>query len=128
MSPSARCSGSGTRRGCCSTAHWPETRLFDGLLADEAYLNIHTTQFPSGEIRGFLATVPEPQSYALMLAGLALTGAMLRRRRHRFAAAPRRVPTVTRTCRAGSRSSSARSPRATTASPSPGRASVAGRV
>jgi hypothetical protein len=26
------------------------------LLAGETYLNIHTSMFPSGEIRGFLAT------------------------------------------------------------------------
>jgi CHRD domain len=34
--------------------------LLTGLAAGEAYLNIHTTLFPNGEIRGFLAPVPGP--------------------------------------------------------------------
>ena len=51
-----------------------------GLAEGRAYLNIHTTAFPGGEIRGFLAEVPEPGSIALF--GLGATGlAALRRRR-----------------------------------------------
>jgi hypothetical protein len=37
-----------------------EVALLAGLAAGEAYLNIHTTNFPNGEIRGFLTTVPGP--------------------------------------------------------------------
>ena len=37
-----------------------ETTLFNGLFAGTEYLNIHTTAFPGGEIRGFLSPVPEP--------------------------------------------------------------------
>ena len=57
-----------------------ETMLFNGIAAGQAYLNIHTTQFPTGEIRGFLTPVPEPSTYVLMLAGLGLSGVMMRRR------------------------------------------------
>jgi len=31
-----------------------EAALYAGILAGKAYLNIHSTQFPGGEIRGFL--------------------------------------------------------------------------
>jgi CHRD domain/PEP-CTERM motif len=61
------------------TAAGAESALFAGLANGTAYLNIHTTQFPAGEIRGFLAPIPEPSTYALMLAGLA--GLALYRRR-----------------------------------------------
>jgi hypothetical protein len=61
--------------------------LLTGLNAGDAYLNIHSTLFPGGEIRGFLHSitpVPEPATQALMLAGLALVGvAGGLRRRHR---------------------------------------------
>lgn len=51
-----------------------------GLLAGESYLNIHTTQFPGGEIRGFLvAQVPEPGTFGLLGIGLA-TGLLSFRR------------------------------------------------
>lgn len=51
-----------------------------GLASGRAYLNIHTTAFPGGEIRGFLTEVPEPGSIALFgLGALGLAG--LRRRR-----------------------------------------------
>ena len=59
--------------------------LLAGLDAGQAYLNIHTVEFPAGEIRGFLAEVPapipEPETYALMLAGLAGVGLVARRRK-----------------------------------------------
>ena len=45
------------------------------------YVNIHTTAYPGGEVRGQLAPVPEPETYALMLAGLGLVGFMARGRR-----------------------------------------------
>jgi len=48
-----------------------------GFLNDMTYLNIHTSQNPGGEIRAFLT--PEPTSAAL--AGLALAGFLMARRR-----------------------------------------------
>lgn len=55
--------------------------LLAGAAAGRAYLNIHSTSVPGGEIRGFLQPVPEPETYALMLAGLGLVGLAARRRR-----------------------------------------------
>jgi len=59
-----------------------------GLLAGEGYLNIHSSTFGGGEIRGFLQPnlplalpVPEPSTYSLMLGGLAAVGWFAARRR-----------------------------------------------
>jgi hypothetical protein len=57
------------------------TALVKGLDAGTAYANIHTTEFPAGEIRGFLAPIPEPETYGMLLAGLAMVSLMARRRR-----------------------------------------------
>jgi hypothetical protein len=56
-----------------------EAALAIGLAAGTSYLNIHSSVFPGGEIRGFLAVVPEPTT--LGLAGLVLAGMLLVRRR-----------------------------------------------
>lgn len=56
------------------TAAGAEARLISNLLSGNAYFNIHTTTFGGGEIRAFVTAVPEPQTYAMMLAGLGLLG------------------------------------------------------
>ena len=55
--------------------------LLTGVVEGRSYVNIHNANFPAGEIRGFLAAVPEPSTYALMLGGLGLAGLVVRRRR-----------------------------------------------
>jgi hypothetical protein len=58
--------------------------LVSGISAGQAYLNIHTTTFGGGEIRGFLTAVaPEPGSMALIggLGLIGLPGLVARRRR-----------------------------------------------
>lgn len=65
-----------------------ETALLSAVSSGRAYLNIHTSTFGGGEIRGFLvAVVPEPASWAMMLLGFGAIGVIARRRRNLFAAA-----------------------------------------
>ena len=47
-------------------------KLVFGLNEGRAYLNLHTTAFPGGEVRGFLTPVPEPETYGLAAAGIAV--------------------------------------------------------
>jgi hypothetical protein len=54
-------------------------RLLAGINEGRAYINIHSTTFPPGEIRGFLKPVPEPGTLAL--AGVALAAVVVLRRR-----------------------------------------------
>jgi hypothetical protein len=68
--------------GMTSTAF---VALLDGLNAGDAYLNIHTTTSPGGEIRGFLHAVPEPSTWAMMILGFAGIGFMAYRRKNKMA-------------------------------------------
>ena len=56
-----------------------EAALSAGLQTNKSYLNIHTTTFGGGEIRGFI-TVPEPMSAGLVGIALAAAALSLRRR------------------------------------------------
>jgi hypothetical protein len=62
-----------------------ESALLAGMASGTAYLNIHTTVMPGGEIRGFLepaasGPAPEPAGWMLMIVGFGTMGAALRRR------------------------------------------------
>ena len=57
-----------------------EAALAAGLAAGQAYLNIHSSSFGGGEIRGFLLATPEPGTLAFAAAALAGL-ALIRRRR-----------------------------------------------
>ena len=73
----------GNTGGLAGTLSMPATNLtaaqVTALVAGNLYVNVHTTQFPGGEIRGQILPVPAPG--ALPLLGLAGLATSRRRRR-----------------------------------------------
>lgn len=57
-----------------------EAALIAAIESGANYLNIHTTNFPGGEIRGTLAPIPEPASMVLLGSALVALGLIGRRR------------------------------------------------
>ena len=55
--------------------------LLAGLEAGRGYFNVHSSFAPGGEIRGFLARVPEPGSLILIGLGLVIVALATRQRR-----------------------------------------------
>ncbi|WP_198120788.1 CHRD domain-containing protein [Massilia rhizosphaerae] len=56
------------------TAQGAASALVDGIDANEAYVNLHTSAYPDGEIRGWLVAappVPETAEWSMLAVGLA---------------------------------------------------------
>ncbi|WP_292044435.1 CHRD domain-containing protein [Massilia sp. UBA6681] len=72
------------------TASGAGSALLDAMNANQAYLNIHTTRYPNGEIRGFVvaAPIPEPATWGMLGIGLAGLALMARRRTSSVSQAP----------------------------------------
>lgn len=66
------------------SAQGARTALLTALDLGQAHFNIHATFASVGEIRGQFAPVPEPASWALMIAGFGIAGAAIRWRRSVF--------------------------------------------
>ena len=61
----------------------PSATFLGTLTAGLGYVNVHSASFGAGEIRGQLiqvTAVPEPSTYAMLLAGIAALGFVARRR------------------------------------------------
>ena len=71
----------GFLNGSGGTAAGAQARLLAGLNSGQGYFNLHTSNFQGGEIRANLSAIPEPSSWAMLIAGFGLVGGTLRRRR-----------------------------------------------
>lgn len=58
-----------------------EAALANSFIAGTSYFNIHTSVVGGGEIRGFIAPIPEPATMSLL--GLGLGGLIAARRKRR---------------------------------------------
>jgi len=58
-----------------------DAEFITALTGGNFYVNVHSSEFPGGALRGQLVPVPEPETYALMLGGLGVVAWSARRRR-----------------------------------------------
>ncbi|OEZ54063.1 CHRD domain-containing protein [Duganella sp. HH105] len=63
-----------------------ESAFAAGLASGEAYLNIHSSLYPSGEIRGFLTAAPVPEPAMFGMLGLGVPAVLLMARRRKTSA------------------------------------------
>lgn len=73
---------SGTTSGTITGSWAPGSQVaVDNLFNGLTYINLHSSSFPGGELRGQLTPVPEPSSFAALAGAAALGFGVTRRRR-----------------------------------------------